>query len=101
MVLQIKGHFLSFLKILMFCSACIFWQFRFLILNYNIIYLAVLELVPFYISRLREVLSYFAPVLTQEIALEVLLPSSLDESIGMSHFVPVSLYNRFPGLFNH
>ena len=104
MVLQIKGHFLSFLKILMFCSACIFWHFRFLILNYNIIYLAVLDLVPFYISHLREVLSYFAPILTQEIALEVLLPSSLDESIGMSHFLsffPVSLYNQFPGLCNH
>ena len=96
MVLQMKGHFLSFLKILMFCSVCIFWHFRFLILNYNIIYLGVLDLVPFYMSYLREVPSYFAPILAQEIALEVLLPPSLDESIGMSHFLsssPVSLYN--------
>ena len=67
----------------------------FLILNYNIIYLGVLDLVPFYMSYLREVLSYFPPILAQEIALEVLLPPSLDESIGMSHFLsssPVSLY---------
>ena len=77
----------------MFCSASIFWHFHFLILNYNIIYLAVLDLVPFYISHLREVLSYFAPILTQEIALEVLLPSSL-ESIGMSCFLSSSPLSR-------
>ena len=88
----------------MFCSAHVFWYFHFLILSYSVIYLDGLDLVPFNISYSREVLSYFAPVLTQEIALEVLLPSSLDESIGMSHFLsffPVSLYNQFPGLCNH
>ena len=77
MVLQIKGHFLSFLKILMFCSVHVFWYFHFLILSYSVIYLDGLDLVPFNISYSREVLSYFTPVLTQEIALEVLLPPSL------------------------
>ena len=69
--------FLVFLKILMFCLAHIFWYFHFLILSYNVIYLDVLDLVPFNISYSREVLSYYSPILTQEIVSEVLLPASL------------------------
>ena len=61
----------------MFCSEHIFWYFHFLILSYNVIYLDVLDLVPFNISYSREVLLYFTPILTQEIALEGLLPASL------------------------
>ena len=77
MVLQMKGYFLSFLKIVMFCLAQVFWYFHFLILSYNVIYFDVLDLVPFNISYSREVLLYFTPILTQEIALEGLLPASL------------------------
>ena len=106
MVLQMKGHFLSFLKILMFCLAHIFWYFHFLILSYNVIYLDVLDLVPFNISYSREVLSNFSPILTQEIASEYCcqLPWWQGKYTNVPLLVrlpSVTFYNRFPGLFNH